>query len=308
MPLKLATVTSLLPHSSASLAVQPETLLVDGASAKLFVTVYPKADAEAVVLLHGGPGAPMDFSPIAEQLSRKYQVITFDQRGTGRSPAHDATYSIDEYLHDLDAVTQHFGVNRFHLFGHSWGGLYAQIYAERYPQKVLSMFLSSPGSGTGDVWKKTEREVMLFNMEHSSIWGKFMMGIKSILGMLGSDSAYKSLFKQVLENYNREFDPAFVATDAMVENVRAKPINKTRQRILEYPPLKDAMDYRFPILITYGQRDIYGQSRQAVKKRFPRAVFVEVENAGHIPWRHNKKKFNDTLAEFYRLRQIASEP
>lgn len=256
MPLKLATVTSLLPPSSASLTVQPETLLIDSTSAKLFTTVYPKANAEAVMLLHGGPGVPMDFSPIAEQLSRKYQVITFDPRGTGRSPAHDATYSIDEYLHDLDAVTQHFGVNRFHLFGHFWGGLYAQIYAERYPQKVLSMFLSSPSpspspsSGTGDVWKKTESEVMLFNMEHSSIWGKSMMGIKSILGMLGSDSAYKSLFKQVLENYNREFDPAFVATDAMVENVRAKPINKTRQRILEYPPLKDAMDYRFPILIT----------------------------------------------------------
>lgn len=163
------------------------------------------------------------------------------------------------------------------------------------------MFLSSPSSGTGELWKQTESEVMLFNKEHSGLWGWSMMGVKSLFGMLGSDKAYQSLFKQVLENYNKEFDPSFTATDAMVENVRAEPINKTRSRIVEYPPLKDAMDYSFPILITYGQKDIYGESKQNVKKRFPRATFAEFENAGHVAWRHNKEKFNNTLIEFYQL-------
>ena len=121
-----------------------KTLLIESAAANLFTTVYPKENAETAILLHGGPGVPMDFSPITEQLSRKYQVVAFDQRGTGRSPADGASYSIDEYLNDIDAIAQHFGVNQFHLFGHSWGGLYAQIYAERNPKKVLSMFLSSP--------------------------------------------------------------------------------------------------------------------------------------------------------------------
>ena len=142
--------------STISFGVQTNTLLIESTSAKLFTIVYPKQKAETVILLHGGPGVPMDFSPIAEQLSRKYQVIAFDQRGTGRSPVNGATYSIDEYLKDIDAIAQHFGVDKFHLFGHSWGGLYAQIYAERNPQKVLSMFLSSPSSGTGELWKQTE--------------------------------------------------------------------------------------------------------------------------------------------------------
>jgi proline iminopeptidase len=128
-----------------------------------------------------------------------------------------------------------------------------------------------------------------------------MMGVKSLIGMLGSDTAYQSLFKRVLENYNREFDSAFTATDSMVENVRAEPINKTRPRVLEYPPLKDSLDYRFPIMITYGQKDIYGDSKQGVKKRFPNATFVEFENAGHIAWKHNKNKFDNTLIEFYHL-------
>jgi proline iminopeptidase len=278
-----------------------ETMLIDSTNARLFVTIYPKEKAETVILLHGGPGVPMDFTPIAEQLLRTYQVITFDQRGTGRSPAKGVTYSIDEYIGDIDAIAQHFGVNKFHLFGHSWGGLYAQIYAENNPDKLLSMFLSSPSSGTGELWKHTESEIMSFNKEHSGFWGWLKMGIKSLFGMLGSDRAYRSLFKQVLENYNREFDPNYIATDAMVENVRAEPINKTRRHIAQYPLLKEAIDYRFPILITYGQKDIYADSSRYVKNRYLRAKFVVIENSGHIAWKHNKEKFSSILAEFYQI-------
>ncbi len=274
--------------------------------ATLYVQVYSKGKAETIILLHGGPGVPMDFSPIVKQLSPNYQVIAFDQRGTGRSPVDGATYSIEEYLDDINVIAEHFGVEKFHLFGHSWGGLYAQIYAEKYPEKVLSMFLSSPSSGTGEIWKQTEHEVMAFNKKHSSTWGWLKMGIKSVLGMLGSDSAYQSLFKQVLENYHKDFDSTFIATDAMVKNIRAEPINKTRAHIIEYPLLKDSVDYYFPIMITYGDKDIYGESKQSVKNRFPKATFVEIENAGHIAWIHNKDKFNSLLVEFYGT-QISKE-
>ena len=113
--------------------MKPSTLLIESKNSQLFTTIYPKLNAQTVILLHGGPGVPMDNSPIAEQLLQKYQVITFEQRGTGRSLAKGATYSIEEYLDDLNAIAQHFEVEKFHLFGHSWGGLYAQIYAEKYP-------------------------------------------------------------------------------------------------------------------------------------------------------------------------------
>jgi proline iminopeptidase len=108
------------------------------------------------------------------------------------------------------------------------------------------------------------------------------MGVGLLFGILGSDAAYQTVFKQVLENYNKEFDPTFKATDAMVENVRAEPINKTRPQILQYPLLKNATDYRFPIIVTYGEKDIYGKSKEHVRGRFPKATFAEIENAGHI--------------------------
>jgi proline iminopeptidase len=277
-------------------------LLIKSTSAELFTTIYPKEKEETIFLLHGGPGVPMDFSPLIEKLTVKYQVIVFDQRGTGRSPVDSATFSIDEYLEDIGAIAQHFGITTFHLFGHSWGGLYAQIYAEKNPERVLSLFLSSPSSGTGEIWKETESEVMSFNKEHSGFWGWSMMGVKSLLGLFGSDKAYQSLFKQVFENYTKEFDPSFSATDAMVENVRAEPINKTRSHLLKFPLLKNGMDYRFPIMIAYGQYDVYGKSKLYVRKRFPNATFVEYEKSGHIAWMQNKMEFFGSLVSFYHLR------
>jgi len=276
-------------------------MLIDSTHARLFTTVLPKENTDTVILLHGGPGVPMDFGPIAERLSRAYQVISFDQRGTGRSPVSGAAYSIGEYLDDIDAVARHFDVDRFHLFGHSWGGLYAQIYGEKNPQRILSLFLSSPSSGTGAHWKETEREVMAFNRERAGAWGWTLMGMRSLLGLLGSDAAYQALFKQVMNNYHRDFDPSFAATDAMVVNVRAEPVNRTRSNAIAYPLLRDAVDHPFPVMITYGRKDIYAESRRHVRDRYPRATIVEIANAGHLAWKQNPERFFETLSRFYRL-------
>lgn len=161
--------------------------------------------------------------------------------------------------------------------------------------------MSNPSSGTGAIWAQTENEIMAFNMKHSRFRGRLKMGINSLFGMLGSNAAYKSLFKQVLENYNRDFDPSFVAADEMVENVCSVPVNKTRQSIKEYPLLKDSVDNRFPISVIYGEKDIYGDSKRFVRNRFPKAVFVEIKNAGHLPWKHNKEELFKTLDDFYRI-------
>lgn len=280
-----------------------QTVLIQSQKAKLYTTVHPRPEAASILFLHGGPGVPMNFSALAALLSPVYQVIVFDQRGAGRSPADaDAAYTIDAYLEDIEAVARHFGLEKFHLFGHSWGGLYAQLYAQAYPQRLLSLFLCSPASGTGEAWKQTEREVMAFNKAHSAAVGWMKMGVRSLLGMLGSDAAYRALFKQLLENYNKDFDPAFTATDTMVENVRAAPINKTRPSIIGHPPLRDGVAYPFPILITYGKYDIYGPSKALVKNRFPKARFVDIERAGHIPWAHNPAMFRQLLHDFYGLK------
>lgn len=282
------------------------THLLDNKGDKLFTTIYPNEGKDTVILLHGGPGFPSNLTEVAETLSIKYQVITFHQRGTKKSPCKSNDYSIDSYISDVDCIATYFKLEKFHLFGHSWGGLYAQIYAQQRSEKLLSLFLCCPGSGTGAEWKQTEKEVMQLNKSKCTSVEWIKMGINSLLGMLGSSNAYKRLFKQVMKNYNDEFVKiGDLGID--FDNLKAAPINKTRKEILKYPILKQMPNPDFDIGIVYGDKDIYKGSKDFVISRYPSAKVWTIENCGHIPWLHNPKKYKEILTEHFRLQKDSTD-
>lgn len=267
---------------------------------ELYTQFHENRNQETVILLHGGPGFPSDLMEIAEFLKTKYQVISFHQRGTKRSPCASHDYSMQAYISDIDVIAQYFKLEKFHLFGHSWGGLYAQIYASINAHRLLSLFLCCPGSGTNIEWIQTEKEVMELNKSKTTNYEWMMMGINNVLGILGSDNAYKRLFKQVMKNYNNDF----INSDAIVidfENLKAEPINKTRNEIIQYPLLPILNDKQFKISIVYGDQDIYKSSKNFVIKRYPNAQLYTIENCGHIPWLHNPEQYNEILNLHYSM-------
>jgi proline iminopeptidase len=273
---------------------------IDNKGDKLFTTIYTNPTKETILLLHGGPGFPSDLEEMIEILKNDFQVITFHQRGTKLSPCKSRDYSMLAYLSDIDAVAKFYNVEKFHLWGHSWGGLYAQIYADAHPEKLLSLFLCSPGSGTGKQWKQTEKEVMQFNKQKctSAEWMK--MGWNNLLGILGSDRAYQRLFKQVMKNYNN----GFIHTESYgidFYNLKAEPINKTRKEIIKYPILKKQENPNFKVTIVYGNRDIYKSSKNFVLERYPTAEVFEISNCGHLPWLHNPTEYREKLKRHYEI-------
>ncbi|WP_121394067.1 prolyl aminopeptidase [Actinokineospora cianjurensis] len=101
-----------------------------------------------VVVLHGGPGAgthPVQrrhFDPSA------YRVVLVDQRGSGRSwPPVDgsgaslATNTTWHLVADLERLREHLRVDRWQLFGGSWGATLALAYAQRHPGRVTEIIL-----------------------------------------------------------------------------------------------------------------------------------------------------------------------
>ncbi|MDD7913733.1 alpha/beta fold hydrolase [Polaribacter ponticola] len=275
-------------------------LLLDNNGDKLYTTIYPNKGKETVILLHGGPGVPDNLLAVAKLLTKRFQVISFHQRGTKLSPNKSNNYSIDKYLSDIETIKNHFSLSKIHLLGHSWGGLYAQIYSEKYPKNLLSLVLCSSGSGTNIEWKQTEKEAMQFNKSKSSFgqWSK--MGWNSFVGAMGNDKAYQNLFKQVIKNYNVDFNSSNKEISGFsLENVKAKPINKTRKEIIKYPLLQKQIHIKYPILIMYGENDIYRKSKKFVTNRFPTAKVKYINKSGHLPWLHNPNEFKTILNSFY---------
>ncbi len=100
------------------------------------------------LVLHGGPGSGC--TPAQRQLfdPAGYRIVLFDQRGCGRSrphasePEHDlATNTTSHLVADIERLREHLGIERWVLFGGSWGSTLALVYAETHPERVAGMVL-----------------------------------------------------------------------------------------------------------------------------------------------------------------------
>ncbi|NWD04159.1 prolyl aminopeptidase [Pseudomonas gingeri] len=110
---------------------------------ELYVEEAGNPKGQPVVFLHGGPGAGI--TPSARRFfdPERYRVILFDQRGAGHSVPH-ASLSDNTTWHlvaDIETLRAHLGIDRWIVFGGSWGSTLALAYAQKHPQSVVSLVL-----------------------------------------------------------------------------------------------------------------------------------------------------------------------
>lgn len=96
-----------------------------------------------VVMLHGGPGAGCGEKMRRFHDPSKYRIVLFDQRGSGRSTPHadlvdNTTWDL---VADIETLRTKLGIERWQVFGGSWGSTLALSYAASYPERCLSMVL-----------------------------------------------------------------------------------------------------------------------------------------------------------------------
>ena len=102
---------------------------------------------ETLVAVHGGPGNSLEsIRPDLESLAKGRRVIYYDQRGSGRSELIKDSKKLgyQQHVADLDAVRQHFKLDKVTLLGNSWGGLLISLYAVAHPDRIERMVLHSP--------------------------------------------------------------------------------------------------------------------------------------------------------------------
>ena len=95
------------------------------------------------VFVHGGPGGGTDpkqrrfFDPAA------YRIILFDQRGCGRSTPHASLEDNTTWhlVSDMEAIRERLGIERWQVFGGSWGSTLALAYAQKHPERVTELVL-----------------------------------------------------------------------------------------------------------------------------------------------------------------------
>jgi proline-specific peptidase len=107
----------------------------------------------ALLLLHGGPGAPSDYlTPLQALADDGYRVVRYDQLGSRRSDQPDDTslWQVPRFVAEVEAVRQALGLGRIHLLGQSWGAFLALEYALHHGDALRSLTLASGAASTAE--------------------------------------------------------------------------------------------------------------------------------------------------------------
>jgi proline iminopeptidase len=151
----------------------------DGQSVYWEISGNPKG--KPAIALHGGPGGGSSpgrrrwFDP------DRYALVQIDQRGCGRSTPHAgdlttdlATNTTHHLIADLELLREHLGIDRWLVWGASWGVTLALAYAERHPERVTEMILLSITMTRRSDVRWFSRDVGRYFPEE---WSRFRAGV-----------------------------------------------------------------------------------------------------------------------------------
>ncbi len=166
-------------------------------------SIYYKeyGNGEPLLLIAGLASDSQSWISVVEDLSKHFRVITFDNRGVGRSPQDNSDITIQKMTDDCADLIKHLKLSSINVLGHSMGGMIAMDLAIRYPELVNKLILEATAP------KLSLRNTNLFN--------DWVVYLKS--GM-EKDLWFKNIFYWI-------FSPSFFDNPVMLEQAIETSIN-----------------------------------------------------------------------------------
>ncbi|RFA17930.1 prolyl aminopeptidase [Subtercola boreus] len=130
--------------------IEPDEIgfLPVGDGQELYWETSGNPNGKPVVFLHGGPGGGTSATHRRLFDPAKYRIVLFDQRGCGlsiphasTSPDHLASNTTWHLVDDIEKLRQHLGIERWMVFGGSWGSTLGLAYAQTHPSRVTELVL-----------------------------------------------------------------------------------------------------------------------------------------------------------------------
>lgn len=252
---------------------------------------YAKAGAGPAVLLIQGVGLEgRAWRPQVEALTSRFTTITFDNRGIGASSYPRGPLTIEDMAGDALAVMDNEGIKRFHVVGHSMGGVVGQELALAAPTRVLSLSLLCSFARGRDAVK----------LDPGMLW----TGVRTRIGTRrGRRNAFLEMVVPT-DRHSRGETDAFLSllTDLFGRDLADQPE-------IAMPQLKALSRYDahsrlpslegIPALVVSAELDRIARpaSGRALAAAIPGARYVELPGAGHAIPAYRPETVNDVLTQ-----------
>lgn len=286
------------PRGPSSPAVREREL--DVGAVTLHVREVGDGARGTLIVVHGGPGMSHEYlRPLEALVADGLRVVSFDQRGAGRStaPADPTAYGLAEQAADLEAVRAALGVDQIDVVGHSYGGAIAMRYAASYPAHVRSLVLvASVGPSVEAMivgqWTLDDRLAELR-----------AQGVVGARGVADGDDCAPMVLS-VLPAYF--YDPRHPgARDLGGSSCRETTFQRTLDAGGLHGLASALAGVRAPTLVVHGAADPFGTLGHALTVESlagARPAVVMLPRCGHFPWQECGPPFFVALRSFLAAR------
>ena len=203
---------------------------------------------------------------VAAHFAEDYCLLLYDKRGHGLSDLGRGPVTIDRHVDDLLALVDHFGIDRFGLVGLSIGGLIAQRFAVRHPDRLAALVLCDTAAKIGD----------------AAGWNSRIAAVEAKgLGSIG-DAVMERWFTPA---YRAEEDMPLRIWRNMLTRQSAEGYIASCAAIRDADLTADAGKIDVPTLVVVGDGDLSTPPDlvRDTAEMIPGARFAVIEGAGHLP-------------------------
>ena len=268
-----------------------ETVTV-GAITTAFVGASPRIAIDVlgcgplVVFLHGIGGNRRNWTAQIAAVAAEHRAVAWDMRGYGDSDDYTGALRLDDICADLARVLDHFHCVAAHLVGLSMGGMIAQEFYRRYPDRVRSLVLCNTNAGIGVDFSPGQKEEFVELRRRPLLEGKTPVDlIPAMRGVLFGSAPPPSAIAAIEDSLATLHTESYIkAIEAIIEFDSADILGKIRVPSL----LIGATDDKVTPLDT--MRDM--------AERIPCAKLVVLDGAGHLSNLEQPKVFNHLLVDF----------
>jgi 3-oxoadipate enol-lactonase len=225
----------------------------------------------------------------AVYFSKNYQVVRFDARGHGGSQSTPPPYSLSTLVEDVRSLLDGLGVGSVHFVGLSLGGMVGQLFAARYPQRLLSVALC-------DTAARMKRD----------IWEGRIDAVRS-----------EGIAPQVEPSLERWFTKPFRDKNPQVIGRFRKMIQGTSldgyvgsaTAIMELDSINQLSRIATPTLVVVGRHDPATPVNDAelISQKIAGSELAVIEDAAHLPNIEQSTNFNEILDDFLKRQSARSQ-
>lgn len=263
---------------------------------------YTYGKGKPIFILSGGPGvASKQEDDLAIELSKKYQCILIDQRGTGKSwvkPMDETTINLETAVQDIEMLRQHLNFKKIAISGHSWGAMLACAYSQKHPSNINSLLLIGGGELSFEMTPVINDAINYRRTSQDSIDYAYWKNPEN--AKADSKKAEYELKKLSWKAFTYDRQKLNKVMDQALHGEHSSVMSKLMWKSLKQSKFDfTKQKYNGPALVIFGWQDPVGSmTALQYSKTFPKAQIEGIDQCGHMPTVEQPEVFYAKVLKF----------